>query len=101
MMRGAKEPRAKDEKRQSEVELRNQSDSVVYPTGDRMNENLNKIVAPETMKTADAIYAALELVKPGSEEQIQGAVDRLSEVGESLWPLAKTSSLFCVCILVS
>lgn len=85
MMRGAKEHRAEDEERQSEVKLRNQSDSVVYPTGERMNENLNKIVAPETMKTADAIYAALELLKPGSEEQIQGAVDRLSEVGESLF----------------
>ena len=50
-----------------------------------MNENRNKIVAAETMRTEETINAALKAVKPKSHERLQGGIDRVSKVGESVF----------------
>ena len=89
MAREAEEHSAEDEKCRSEVEVRNQADSVIYSTEKTLNENRDKIDAAEAKKIEVAISIAREAVKSGSPEQIRRAVDHLSKgcftLGESLF----------------
>ncbi len=84
MAREAEEHSAEDEQRRSEVEARNQADSVIYSTEKTLNENRDKIEPAEAQKIEDAINAAREAVKSGSAEQIRSAVDDLTKASHKL-----------------
>ena len=80
----AEEHSAEDAKRRSEVEARNQADSVIYSTEKTLNENREKIDATEAAKIEEAINAAREAVKSGTPEQIRTAVDDLTKASHKL-----------------
>ena len=84
MARDAEEHSADDAKRRTEVESRNQADSVIYSTEKTLNEHRDKIDDAEAKTIEQAISAAREAVKNGTSEQIQSAVENLTKASHKL-----------------
>ena len=84
MAREAEEHASEDNKRRSEVEARNQADSVIYSTEKTLKENRSKLDEADAEKIDQALGKARDAVKNGSTDQIQQAVEELTQASHKL-----------------
>ncbi len=84
MAREAEEHSAEDAKRRTDVEARNQADSVIYSTEKTLNENRSKLDPADAEKVDQALGKAREAVKGGSAEQIQQSIEELTQASHKL-----------------
>ncbi len=84
MAKDAEVNSAEDEKRRTEVEARNQADSMIYSTEKTLSEHRDKINAADAEKIEQELEAARSAVKDGTAEEIQKALDNLTQATHKL-----------------
>ncbi len=84
MAKDAEVNSAEDEKRRTEVEARNQADSMIYSTEKTLSEHRDKINAADAEKIEQELEAARSAVKDGTAEEIQKTLDNLTQATHKL-----------------
>jgi molecular chaperone DnaK len=84
MMKEAEAHAAEDTRRQQEIELRNQADSLVYTTERTLSEHGNKLPEGERKTIEDALAEAREALKGEDYDRIKGARESLTKASHKL-----------------
>ncbi len=84
MARDAEEHAAEDTERRNQVNARNHADTVIYSTEKSLKENRSKLDSADAEKIEQAIGKARETVKSGSKEEIDRALEELTEASLKL-----------------
>ncbi len=73
-----------DRRKQSEIELRNRADSLVYTTEKTLRENRDKVTNEDAQAAEDAIALAKRALETGNVEEINSALERLTRTSHKL-----------------
>ena len=84
MVREAQANAAEDERRRQEIEVRNQTDSLVYQTERTLNEQGGKLSPSERSEIEQALNAAREALKADDVERIRRAQEGLTRAARTL-----------------
>ena len=84
MVRDAEGHAEEDKKRRSDIETRNQADSLVYNTEKLLNENREKIPVGDIKPIEEALAQTKEALKSEDLERIRQAVDTLTKASHRL-----------------
>ena len=84
MMREAEEYADEDRKRREEVEVRNQTDSLVYSTEKQLVENADKIPDDVKSEVQEAIDRAKKALEGDDAEEMRGASDHLAATAQKI-----------------
>ena len=84
MAKDAESHSAEDRKRKDEIEARNRADSMVYQVEKMLKEHRDKIGDAEAKNVEEAIAAARKTMEGGSVEEINKAVDNLTQASHKL-----------------
>jgi molecular chaperone DnaK len=84
MVREAQAHAAEDERRRQEIEVRNQTDSLVYQTERTLNEQGPKLSASERGEIEQALNEAREALKADDVERIRRAQEGLTRAARTL-----------------
>jgi molecular chaperone DnaK len=84
MARDADAHEAEDRKRKEEVEARNRSDQMIYSVEKTLKEHRDKIGEAEAKNVEAALEEARKVKDSGSAEQINAALDKLTQASHKL-----------------
>ena len=84
MSRDAEAHKADDGKRKDEIDARNRADSMVYQVEKMLKEHRDKVSAAEAKAVEDALEATRKTMGGGSVEDINKAVDELTQSSHKL-----------------
>jgi molecular chaperone DnaK len=84
MVREAESHASEDQARRQEIELKNQLDSLVYTTERTLQENGDKLPAPDKKAVEDALTEAREAVKGDTLDRIKQAKEQLTTASHKL-----------------
>jgi molecular chaperone DnaK len=84
MAKDAESHSADDRKRKDEIEARNRADSMVYQVEKMMKEHRDKISDSDAKNVEDALAAARKAMDGGSVEDINKAIDNLTQASHKL-----------------
>lgn len=79
MKQDAREHAAEDEKKKSEIEIRNTADSLIFSTEKQMQELGDKIPADKKPRLEGSLEKLKEAYKNGTAESIKSAIDDLNK----------------------
>ena len=82
--RDAESHAADDRARKEEIELRNQSDSMIYSVEKMLQEHRDKIGDEEAAKVEEAVKEMRATMEGGGKEKIQAAMDKLTQASHKL-----------------
>jgi molecular chaperone DnaK len=93
MARDAESHAAEDRKRKEEVEARNRADQMVYSIEKTLKEHRDKVGEAEAKNVESALEEAKKVKDTGTVEEINAALDRLTQASHKLAEaMYKTSS---------
>src|SRR5260370_33524018 len=81
---GAEASRAEDRKRKDEIEARNRADSMVYQVEKMLKDHRDKISDADAKNVEDAMAATRKAMDGGKVEDINKAVDNLTQASHKL-----------------
>ncbi len=84
MMKEAESHAAEDTKRKQEIEVRNQTDSLVYSTERTLNEHGAKLTEADRKAVEDALNEAREALKTDDVERMKHAQETLTKAPHKL-----------------
>jgi molecular chaperone DnaK len=84
MVKDADRHSEEDKKRRSDIETRNQADSLVYNTEKMLNENREKIPVSDIKPIEDALAEAKEALKSEDMDKIRRATETLTKASHRL-----------------
>jgi len=84
MAKDAESHAAEDQTRRDQVESRNRADTMIFSTEKTLSENRDKISDEDGKKIEEAIEATKKVVQDGSPEEINKAVDELTQASHKL-----------------
>ncbi len=84
MAKDAEMHKAEDDKRRSEIEMRNRADAMIYSTEKTLSEHRDKIGAEDAKKIEEALEAAKTAVKSGDAAAIEREVENLTQASHKL-----------------
>jgi molecular chaperone DnaK len=84
MMKEAESHAAEDTKRKQEIEVRNQTDSLVYSTERTLNEHGAKLAETDRKGVEDALNEAREALKTDDVERMKRAQETLTKASHKL-----------------
>ena len=79
MRKDAEDHADEDKSRREEIELRNETDSVVYRSEKLLQDNADKIGDDDKKKIEEAVAEARKALEGNDAEQIKSARDKLNE----------------------
>ena len=82
--RDAESHAADDRTRKEEIELRNQSDSMIYSVEKMLKEHREKIGEEDATKVEEAIKEMRATMESGGKDKIQAAMDKLTQASHKL-----------------
>ena len=82
--RDAESHSADDRTRKEEIELRNQSDSMIYSVEKMLKEHREKIGEEDATKVEEAIKEMRATMESGGKDKIQAAMDKLTQASHKL-----------------
>jgi molecular chaperone DnaK len=93
MAKDAESHAAEDHKRKDEIDARNRADSMVYQVEKMLKEHRDKIGDADAKNVEDALAGARKAMESGGVEEINKAVDNLTQASHKLAEaMYKTSS---------
>jgi molecular chaperone DnaK len=84
MARDAEAHKAEDSRRKDEIDARNRADSMVYQVEKMLKEHRDKVSAADAKAVEDALDATRKKMAEGSVEDINKAVDALTQASHKL-----------------
>ena len=84
MAKDAESHSAEDRKRKDEIDARNRADSMVYQVEKMLKEHRDKIGDADAKNVEDAIASTRKTMEGGSVEEINKAVDSLTQASHKL-----------------
>jgi len=84
MMKEAESNAAEDAKHKEQIEVRNQTDSLVYSTERSLSEHGAKLAEPDKKAIEDALGEAKEALKTDDLDRMKRAQDALMKAGQKL-----------------
>ena len=84
MVEQAKSHAAEDEQKRKEIDTRNKLDAFIYSTEKLVNENRDKLPEAETKAVNDAIADAKKVLEEGSADQMEKALERLTQASHQV-----------------
>jgi molecular chaperone DnaK len=84
MVKDAEAHASEDEKRKGEIEVRNQTDSLVYGTERTLNEHGSKLPEADRKAVEDALAEAREALKTDDVERMKRAQESLTKASHKL-----------------
>jgi molecular chaperone DnaK len=84
MVKDAEAHSAEDTKRKQEIEVRNQTDSLVYGTERTLNEHGSKLAEPDRKAVEDALNEAREALKTDDLDRMKRAQETLTKASHKL-----------------
>ena len=84
MVEQAKSHAADDEQKRKEIDTRNKLDALIYSTEKLVNESRDKLPEAETKTIDDAITEAKKVLEEGSAEQMEQALEQLTQASHQV-----------------
>jgi molecular chaperone DnaK len=84
MVEQAKSHAADDETKRQEIDTRNKLDALIYSTEKLVNESRDKLPEPEAKAVDDAIAEAKKILEEGSADQMEQALERLTQASHQV-----------------
>jgi molecular chaperone DnaK len=84
MVKDADRHGEEDKKRRSDIEARNQADSLIYNTEKMLNENREKIPVADIKPIEDALAEAKEALKSEDMDKIRRSMETLTKASHRL-----------------
>jgi molecular chaperone DnaK len=92
MVEQAKSHASDDEKKRKEIETRNKLDALIYSTEKLVNESRDKLPEAEAKGIDDAIAEAKKVLEEGSADQLEQALERLTQASHQVASILYQSS---------